>query len=381
MPLPFTNRLNNLIATTYRSASWSLSSLNRQRRPRVFFAAVKPAFVTELLPIYRAMGDGWERQFILHETARHVITRFERDGIAFELVPVFQPRLRSGDYDICFWPTCHATPDYYPKRRVQVFRDHGPVTKGGWTKWAQTLQRFTHLMLGSHYHADLVAKLGVDESRIHITGWPKLDYYFNTRQFPREGLARLGLDPNLQTVLITPTMPGPWSMPVELMLDAAKQAQQLGVNVIYKLHDEFILQAPEIVTAIESLVRQSRTIRLADHWDSAEWIGLADVVVSDASSITLEAMAARKDLVLVPSRDSRLHEHIEQIQLRKGGFCAYDGGGIGASIRHALENPGTLVAHQREVLGFFNHACDGQAANRTVAFLGEIITQLGLSKS
>lgn len=184
-----------------------------------------------------------------------------------------------------------------PGIKYQLY--HGVADKGFKYLGGQILQlgmNYDFFIEAGPYYEDRMVRIGgLPQERVVALGYPKLDTFPAYRQNKVKILESLGLDPSKRTMFYAPTCREQNS--IYSFLDAQFQGEILGdhlteiipdelnMNLIIKLHDEI----PWMEERIKAL--NDPSIIFVKDYDSVKYTAAADVVLSDCSSIMLEAMA------------------------------------------------------------------------------------------
>ncbi|MDD5032401.1 MAG: CDP-glycerol glycerophosphotransferase family protein, partial [Patescibacteria group bacterium] len=145
---------------------------------------------------------------------------------------------------------------------------------------------------------------------LHKIGSPKSDYLFNKKVNRGEFLKNIGLDPNLPTVFYAPTWNQEASIPtwLEHILEIPDKYK---VNLIIKIHPGAYINPKskrfsggvDWKTFFEAEHLRKKRIYNALNEDSAEFVMVSDIAITDISTIWIEFYLLRKDIIFLDIPD------------------------------------------------------------------------------
>ena len=217
---------------------------------------------------------------------------------------------------------------------------------------------------------EIVRHCGIGAERIWITGHVPMDPLFRGQ---RVDAGNVPLPRGNRTVLFAPT----WNRKLSALGLLGERAVELllgareDINLIIKPHPQSVRDHRDWMATLRRSARGRRNVWLVDDPanDTMELLPLADVLVSDASSLIFAFLACDRPLVLIthPHRkqDPGYDENGIEWRWRDVGEEVTDMETLPAAIRQALEQPqlrATERAHYRKLL--FGQYTDGRAAER-----------------
>jgi hypothetical protein len=180
-------------------------------------------------------------------------------------------------------------------KSVQVF--HGVSFKNLGVR--EKYLKFDHLCLAGRYHGEAYRKKGFvrDAGQCLLTGVPKLDALV-TGELDRDALLRRNrVDPNRPTILYAPT--GSKFNSMETMgRRVIEEIQRDGRwNLLIKLHDH--PKNTDIDWAREIRRMETDRVRLVTDADVVPYLHAADLLVTDASSVSVEYTLLDRPMVFL----------------------------------------------------------------------------------
>ncbi|KKU52790.1 MAG: hypothetical protein A3H69_02350 [Candidatus Sungbacteria bacterium RIFCSPLOWO2_02_FULL_47_9] len=215
-----------------------------------------------------------------------------------------------------------------------------------------------------------------------IVGNTRFDDWFNDtldRNFINK--TRAQLDSSKKTIFYVPTH-GELSFLDELVYPLSSIKKRF--NVIIKLHHRTICDEPQKITSL----REKGFTVFDDTTDSLPLYKIADVVLGDNSSALLEALLAKKPLVIadffskefLEDHRIRFRHHknkilvpqtysgsIEQQLKNKVAFCVKNPSELEKALEHALASPDKFAAEREEITRKVFAFNDGRCSLRAKA--------------
>jgi CDP-glycerol glycerophosphotransferase (TagB/SpsB family) len=230
--------------------------------------------------------------------------------------------------------------------------------------------------------SDLERYHGVDPGRVTVTGWPQTDVYHRRR--PTDAYAallrRYDLDPAKPLVLFCGNTPhnAPYEGNLaERLVESWRDGRHERCSLLFRPHPRDGRVAERYGTAQGAPGVAVQTPSYTDLEDLATLLQHADVVVSNAGTILLEALVNDRPAVCVlfdegaPAGQSWAErnlggDHYRQLAESAAFLRAHDFGELLAGIDRGLAQPGELSGERariaREVVG----EVDGKAGARVV---------------
>ena len=272
-------------------------------RKRLLFSGSAWVHFACAYPVYRRLADDPRVEFWLTGGFKSGIG----DAATYSLEGYYDPfrvdrsrvipveRAREEDFDVVI--AAHLSP-VLPRscgKSVQIF--HGVSFKNLGVREKYLV--FDHLCLAGRYHAETYARHGLlrRPGQCLITGVPKVDVLVTGGPDRVALLRSLGLDPGRPTILYAPT--GSKYNSMETMGKDVLAA--LGVdrrwNVLVKLHDHPKNTDIDWLRELEPL--ESDRMRLVRDADVIPSLSIADLVLTDASSVSVEFTLLDRPIVFL----------------------------------------------------------------------------------
>ncbi len=206
---------------------------------------------------------------------------------------------------------------------------------------------------------------------IEVTGMPKLDNLRNKENVP-EKLASLGLDPQNKTILFAPT----FNPELSLLPHLGNRIRKLiptYINLIIKLHGATSEDWKEIYRQIAF---ENKNTYFAEDLDITPYFQLADILLTDVSSVIYEFLSLDKPVILFDSPDQvRYPNHNEnnlEYQFRNVGTRFSQIEKLPQIVFNSFLNP-VLTAEQKQIAEQFISVKDGTSAEKVVKKSLEIL--------
>ena len=190
---------------------------------------------------------------------------------------------------------------------------HGTISKGWFFSKNKISQR--------ENCADLICVPGqIHKERLEsqvfkpiiVTGMPKLDNCFNNSLNREELMARFRLDPEQKTVLLAPTFNEEFSiLPYLQQTDLSKIFPDY-INLIVKLHG---VSDESLKRIFERLKTENRKVYISDSYDIDELYFIADLLISDVSSVVYEFLSLNKPILLFDSPKQKTYINYDESDL------------------------------------------------------------------
>lgn len=320
-------------------------------RPRLLFEAASPLSMAVFRPVYEQLARDARLEFWFTTSDRAWdATRIFRDaGITERVVTAEDVRWKKFDLYINtdFWNTT-----WLPRRTRRVHMFHGVAGKyelDAPTRIAPLVSTFDRLMFANLDRLKRYAEAGLvdpESPRAALIGYPKVDCLVDGSLDRRQILSRLGLDARRPTVLYAPT----WSPHSSLNTsgDAIVHAlAQLDVNVIVKLHDRSLDLTERGAGGVDWRAHfeglcQDHRIHLAEGSDASPYLYIADLLVTDHSSVGFEFMLLDRPIVVMDAPTLLRHGRInpqKAMLLRSAAHVVQGTEALSATVLAALANP------------------------------------------
>ena len=381
--------------TTYRRARMAIPRVfhelddlarrgTRRGRRRVLFEAASPLSMAVFQPIYKRLQEDarLEVWFTANDKAWEAGRIFQAAGITERVVTPAQIRWKKFDLYINtdFWNTT-----WLPRRTRRVHLFHGVAGKYGLdapTNIAPLVAAFDRLMFVNLDRLKRYAEAGLvdaESPQAAIIGYPKVDCLVDGSLDRQRILSSLGLDPQRPTLLYAPT----WSP--HSSLTASGEAivtalAQLDVNVIVKLHDRSLDRTERGSGGIDWRERFSQLCRgprlhLADDSDACRYLYVADLLVTDHSSVGFEFMLLDRPIVVIEAPELLRHGGVNPQKadlLRSAADIVRGTEALNEAVGLALANPRRHSAQRRTIADQLFYR-PGTATSRAVQCIYEVI--------
>ena len=295
---------------------------NSVAKKRILFAGYAPVHVVCFLPVYqRLVRDARVELFLSggFKSLKHGQVHFSTEGF-YDEFPVDRERILDADTARCqsfdALVCAHLSDTLFPRsvgRSVQIF--HGVSFKNLAVR--DKALRYDFLCLPGQYHADLYRKQGLvrpDETTVLVTGFPKIDPLVTESSGDGEILRRLGMSTERPTLLFAPT--GDKHNSLEVMgRDLIRHIAASGSwNLLVKPHDH---PKNETDWFSELADLEGPRVRLVREKDIVPYLKVADLLLTDASSVALEYTLLNRPIVFldVPKLLKRLAKRAPALDL------------------------------------------------------------------
>ncbi len=317
---------------------------------RILFAGYAPVHFICCLPVYRRLAADPRVEFWLSGGFKRIDEEEEETAYSLEgfydafpvdrrrVIPI--ERAREEDFDVLV--SAHGSSSLFPRsarRTVQIF--HGVSFKNLLVR--EKYLQYHFLCLPGRYHAELYRRKGLVRPGVGqclVTGFPKTDP-LASGTLDRDALLRQnGADPGRPTILYAPT--GSKHNSLETMgLDVIRRIRDDGRwNLLVKLHDHPKASGTDWARTLDAL--ENDRVRRVRDWDVVPCLHAADLLVTDASSVSVEyALMDRPILFLdVPKL-------LENVVKRDG---ALDLDTYGRKVGRVVERPEDVVGAVEDAL-------------------------------
>lgn len=278
--------------------------------------------------------------------------------------------------DVVFF--CDAQADNLRKRIPgAIFVDirHGIIGKN---RFGLSARMADFVCASSPYNGDALIASGVAKERIWLTGLPMMDPLFR-RDIPHPPF---DLNAQNKTVLFGPTFNRHFSSAPMLGMRIVEliRGNRKDISIIVKPHPHICDRHPEWMGWWRDIAKVDPDFHLiADpSVDIVPYLLAADVLVSDASSVTYEFLALDRPIILLKNPDRELDaqrfdaDGIEW-QWRDLGDDLNKVDELAAAVSRAIENPARHAErrqHYRDIL--FGELVDGRAVKRIVQHIAAL---------
>ncbi len=346
---------------------------------RVLFYFFKNVHIPVLLPVFHEMQrqGGFEIAFAVHEYNRQVRAGMETHDFKIlqqQGVPILDDP-QKWNADVTLMADNVAALLFGCGKIVNI--GHGLLSKGQYFTDSDVIHRENLedlLCVPGPYHKQRLT----ESNRVFIpvvdTGFPKLDRMFDANGPSRDELLRsLNLDPSKRTVLFAPTFNMSLSSIPILWMRVAELADD-DTYLLIKLHSSSL---PEFKSAYHELAEAHENVIYVDDPDITNLLRLADVMLSDVSSVFMEFMALDKPVVLFDNPNQSTYRHYDPRDIeyawRDVGVRASTLDEVKDGIRRGFENPGEFSERRRAYAEQLLSDCQGGAAGNVVQAVRDLL--------
>ena len=360
---------------------WECSGGPRQ----VLFEAASPLSMTIFRPIYDRLRDDSRIDFWFTATDESwdASRIFDGAGVAERVVTRDQIRWKKFDAYINtdFWNMT-----WLPRRTRRLHLFHGVAGKYGLdapTDIAPVVSTFDRLMFANRDRLNRYAEAGLvdaESPRAALVGYPKVDCLVDGSLDRSMLTASLGLDRRIPTVLYAPTW-SPHSSLNQFGEEIISALARLGLNVVVKLHDRSLDTTDRGSGGVDWRARLAHLCRkwgvhLAEGSDACPYLYVADVLVTDHSSVGFEFMLLDRPIVVVDAPDLLRHGRVNPQKaalLRSAAEVIAGAEALGTSITKALKQPAALSTQRRSIANELFYR-PGSATTRAVNCLYQLLS-------
>ena len=376
-------RIRSAAASAFHACDDALTT--RQRGAvRVLFEAASPMSLAVFGPVLRRLSADTRLEFWFTSCDRTWDARaiFSAAGIHNRVVSPDAVRWSKFDAYINtdFWDMTWLR---RRARRVHFF--HGVAGKYGLdapVRIAPIVATFDRLMFPNRDRLNRYAEAGLvdpDSPQAALVGYPKVDCLVDGTLDRAAVAARLGLNPRRPTVLYAPTW-SPYSSLNVMGRDVIAAIGQLDVNLIVKLHDRSYESTTRGSGGVNwhldlaTLCRMHGAL-LADDADACPYLAVADVLVTDHSSVGFEFMLLDRPLVVIDSPQlvaKALVNPQKVASLQDAAFVARSRNDVAGAVAAALASPNEQREQRRAIAGQLFYR-PGTATTRAAQCLYELL--------
>lgn len=277
------------------------------------------------------------------------------------------PHSRRLGFKRCIIQACYLQTSPRAVKKIQI--NHGlGLAKA--TYYSKPLKRPMDLYLVSGEMArQRLAKLNAGE--VIATGFPKLDPLFDGSIDRKKLLKDMGLPENGPIILYAPTW-GPLSSSSRVIPFLPELAKDF--TVLVKLHDH-------ATPSLRRWVSKVPNIRLIDDPDSTPYLFLADLLVSDVSSIIFEYSVLNRPIIMIPPDDD-WHAKVTNSSWWQVGTRVQDPIHLTENVRELLKTDcAGNQAFRTELIFEAGILLDGQAAARSADAITAFLEREGCHAS
>lgn len=196
------------------------------------------------------------------------------------------------------------------------------------------------------------------------TGWPKLDVFARDSDiYKSEKTALLNKHKAEKLLLYAPTFSPSLTSAPHLLKEIKELAKEENYLILIKFHD---LMAPEVVEDYRKLSESVANIILEEEPNITKFLLMADLMISDTSSVVYEFLLLDKPVITYKSNsEARVWDN------------ATDYTGLARKVRRNLEQD-PFQEERKEVIEEYHPYNDGRSALRMVNAVKEYIKEFGV---
>jgi hypothetical protein len=349
---------------------------------RVLFQASSPLSLAVFGPVMARLrrDPRFEFWFTSADAAWTVDETFATAGIADRIVSPAAARWMKFDayVNTDFW---NMTWLNRPAKRFHLF--HGVAGKYGLDApldLAPVVASFDRVLFPNRDRLVRYTRAGlVEEGRAALIGYPKVDCLVDGSLHRQTIFESFALNPDRPTVLYAPT----WSPESSLNAVGSRALATLadaGFNVIAKLHDRSYERTQRGSGGMNwraelAALAGSRGVHVAKLADASPYLFVADLLITDHSSVGFEYMLLDRPIVVVDCprllQAARVSPDKARL-LQSAADVISDGDDLPGTVARALENPSRLGERRRAIASELFH-CPGSATSRAVQCIYDVL--------
>src|SRR5690554_660718 len=225
---------------------------------------------------------------------------------------------------------------------------------------------FDLLLVMGDYAAERFTAMGLHQFK--IVGYPKIDRLFDGSIDKKAFETKLGLDPGKKTILYAPTWGSKSSLPY-----LAEELAGLGekYNLLLKLHDKSTARWQKII-------EKQKNIYLLKDPDIVPYYLLADMLISDYSSVIFEFSVLDRPIVLFDIDHVKHATKSIGYNWRDIGIRVKSCRELPAAVRRSFDNPEEFKEKRQEYARRLFKYRDGSAAQRAAAEIRDFCRKHGV---
>ncbi|MDP8207382.1 MAG: CDP-glycerol glycerophosphotransferase family protein [Candidatus Electryonea clarkiae] len=254
---------------------------------------------------------------------------------------------------------------------------HGLLSKGQYFTNSDFIHRenLEHLLLvPGPYHKNRMLESGKIFIPVEATGFPKLDKIFKSNLPGRnELLKQIGLDPSKKVVLYAPTFNIALSA-IPILWMRIRELVDENTYLFIKLHGSTL---GPFIEHHRKLADEHENIFYIEDNDLSPYLLLADVMVSDVSSASMEFILLDKPVVLFNNPNAPDYSNFDPDDIewawRDVGIQANDINELKEGVRRSLKNPGEFSEKRKRYSKELLISSDGLSSKRTIEKMWELV--------
>ncbi len=252
----------------------------------------------------------------------------------------------------------NIVPDFWPGLKVQIFHGLDDEPRGFYritgffdlycTFGPSTTNRFNYL---ANKHRHFV---------VQETGWSKLDNLFTdsneNESIKRQLMEKFNLSSEKPIILYAPTFPPKYTSAPDLLSGFAK-LKNAPYQILMKFHtllDENVLK--------QYYALDNQNVTIVDDTNILPYLQLADVLITDTSSVAYEYLVLNKPIITYKS-----------IARKDKGINILSKDELHGAIERSLIDPDEFEINRKHYLDEIHPFTDGKSASRVVDAISHIL--------
>jgi len=221
--------------------------------------------------------------------------------------------------------------------------------------------------------------IDADSPAIRLIGMPRLDCLVDASLERNEVLTSLGIDPSRRTVLYAPTW-SKYSSVATMGEQIVKRLGAAGYAVIVKLHDrsrqtdDYHSGGIDWGQKLEPVLKATEGV-LATGSNSSSYLMVADVLITDHSSVGFEYLLLDRPLVRIHVPELLRNTDIEPLYvylMTEASHTVFNIDGVVAAVEKSFANPAAKSESRKAVAGEMFYK-PGTATARAIAEMYDVI--------
>jgi CDP-ribitol ribitolphosphotransferase / teichoic acid ribitol-phosphate polymerase len=263
--------------------------------------------------------------------------------------------------DVLFVPG-NEVPHYLRGVKVQIFHGLAGEKKGHF----RIRHYFDLYLTQGPYFTSRFKKLALRYKNFVVkeTGWCKLDPLFSKiEEFNQKKKDLLELHGKNKLVLYAPTFSPSLTSAKSSLDDIFQLAEQENVYVCIKFHD---LMNKEIVNAYKAKASTCNNVNVIEEPDILPYLKMADILISDTSSVVYEFILLNKPVVTINSKSENIYwENLKSSRLL-----------LSSITNNLLNDP--FSSKRESIIQLYHPYSDGMSSIRMISRVKEFITKHGV---
>ncbi len=223
-----------------------------------------------------------------------------------------------------------------------------------------------------HYKNEYI-RIGIDGKKVKVTGYARLDLLVNDRTGKAQLSERQGVPPGRRNILYAPTW-GYDDIGISDFRGIEKMCERLDCNFIIRPHFNY---GESVMRGIETRISGLKRVFLrpaSNHPCAEDALLLADVLVTDWSSIAFDYMLLKRPIIYV-DREAPHAGTYPNANERVGGYHVKDDNGLIKAVEAALSSPELFEGERKPLMErFYGDTADGKATERCVKEIIKLVS-------